>query len=214
VLLAGFIAHPYIGLGPPDPAAVAAAVVSDTTRWGLAHLTVSVGSGLTILAFLAVRSYLHEAGEERWSALAVSFIVIGSTLFAVLPGMEFAPLAAAVTGGDVQAAQAALIPWFVPILMISAVTFALGVLGFARGIARSGVLSPRLTWFVVGALAIMAGARFVSLSAVQLYVQGLAGIAALWPLAYQMWKATEAEAARQPRSVPSTDWQQRSAAGR
>ncbi len=188
VLLAGFVSHPYIGMGPPDPAAVAVAVVSDTTRWGLAHLTVSVGSGLAVLAFLAIRSYLREAGEERWSTPAVPFIVIGSTLYAVLPGMEFAPLAAAETGGDVQAAQAALLPWFVPILVTGAVTFALGVLGFARGIAHSGVLGPRLTWLVVGALVVMAAARFVPLSAVQFYVQGAAGIVALWPLAYEMWR--------------------------
>jgi hypothetical protein len=204
VLLAGLVSHPHIGMGPPDPAAVAVAVVSDTTHWGLAHLTVSVGSGLAILAFLAIRSYLREAGEERWSALAVPFIVIGSTLFAVLPGMEFAPLAAAETGGDVRAAQAALIPWFAPILMTSAATFALGVLGFAKGIARSGVLSPRLTWLVVGALAVMAAARFVPMNAVQFYVQGTAGIVALWPLAYEMWMYPEARPVGQPRPMPAT----------
>jgi hypothetical protein len=54
-----------------------------------------VASGLLVLAFLAIRSYLREAGEDRWNILALPFIVVGSTLFAVLPGMEFAPLAAA-----------------------------------------------------------------------------------------------------------------------
>jgi hypothetical protein len=204
VLLAGFVSHPYIGMGPPDPAAVAVAVMSDTTRWGLAHLTVSVGSGLAFLAFLAIRSYLREAGEERWSTLAVPFIVIGSTLFALLPGLEFAPLAAAETGGDVQAAQAALLPWFVPILVTGAVAFELGVLGFAWGLARSRVLSPRLTRLVVGALLVMAAARFVPLNAVQFYVQGAAGIVALWPLAYQMWQHPAARPARQPRLMPAT----------
>jgi hypothetical protein len=204
VLLAGFIAHPYIGLGPPDDAAIAAAVVSDTTRWGLAHLTVSVGSGLAVLAFLAIRSYLLEAGEERWSAQAVPFIVMGSTLFAVLPGMEFAPLAAAVTGGDVRAAQAALRPWFAPVLVAGAFTFALGILGFARGIAYSGVLGRRLTWLVVGALAVLAAARFVPLGAVQFYVQGAAGVVALWPLAYEMWRHPEARPAGQPLPMPAT----------
>lgn len=48
--------------------------------------------------------------------LELPFIVMGSTLFTLLPGMEFAPLAAAKTGGDIQTAQAALQPWFVPIL--------------------------------------------------------------------------------------------------
>jgi hypothetical protein len=204
VLLAGFVAHPFIGLGPPDPAAVAVAVVADTTLWGLAHLTVSVGSGLAVLAVLAIRSYLRAAGEERWSPVAVPFIVIGSTLFAVLPGLEFAPLAAAQTGGDVQAAQTALLPWFIPILMTGAAIFALGVLGFARGIAHSGVLSPRLTWLVVGALTVMAASRFVPLSVVQFYVQGAAGIVALWPLAYEMWTHPVARPTRQPRLMPAT----------
>jgi hypothetical protein len=52
-------------------------------------------------------------------------------------------------------------PWFIPILLTGAVSFALGAFGFAKGIARSEVLSPRLTWLVVGALVVMAVARFV-----------------------------------------------------
>jgi len=86
---------------------------------------------------------LRDNGEGRWSVLALPFIVMGSTLFTMLPAMEFAPLAAARTGGDVQAAQAALQPWFVPILVIGSISFAIGVLGFARGITRSGVLGRR-----------------------------------------------------------------------
>ncbi len=199
VLLAGFIAHPFIGLGPPNETAIAAAVTAYPTRWGLSHLTVAVGSGLLVLAFLAIRGYLRDAGEEVWSTLGFLFIVIGSTLFAVLPGMEFAPLAASATGGDVQAAQAALFPWFVPILMTGAVIFALGILGFQKGIADSGVLSQRLTWVVIAALAVMAVARFVPLAAVQLYLQGVAGIVALWPMAYQMWKLPQGKPAQQPR---------------
>ena len=94
VMLAGLFAHPYIAT-LPDEAAIAEAVAADTTYWGLVHLTAAVASGLLVLAFLAIRSYLREAGEDRWSILALPFIVTGSTLFAVLPGMEFAPLAAA-----------------------------------------------------------------------------------------------------------------------
>jgi hypothetical protein len=204
VLLVGFVSHPYIGMGPPDEAAIAAAVASETMRWGVSHLTVSVASGLVLLAFLAIRSYLREAGEERFSALGVPFIVIGSTLFAVLPGMEMAPLAAAETGGDVEAAQTALFPWFIPVLAIGAVTFAIGVAGFARGIADSGVLSGRRTRLVVVALGVLAASRFVPLGAVQFYVQGAAGIVALWPLAYEMWTQPKARAAGQPRTIPAT----------
>jgi hypothetical protein len=199
VMLAGLFAHPYIAT-LPDEEAVAAAATADTTWWALVHLTAAVASGLLVLAFLAIRSYLREAGEERWSILALPFIVVGGTLFAVLPGMEFAPLAAAETGGDVQAAQAALAPWFLPILVTGAATFAVGVFAFAKGIADSRVLSPRLSRLVVGALIVMAVARFVPVGAVQFYVQGAAGIVALWPLAYGMWRHPEAaRPAEQPR---------------
>jgi hypothetical protein len=203
VMLAGLFAHPYIAT-LPDEAAVAETAMADTTRWGLVHLTVAVASGLLVLAFLAIRSYLREAGEDRWSILALPFIVVGSTLFAVLPGMEFAPLAAAEAGADVQATQAALAPWFLPVLGTGAATFAIGVFAFAKGIADGRILSRRLTWLVVGALVVMAVARLVPVGAVQFYVQGAAGIVALWPLAYEMWKRPEAaRPAGQPRPMPA-----------
>jgi hypothetical protein len=203
VLLAGFVYHPYIS-PPTDPAAIATAAAADTTRWGLAHLVVGVGYGLAVLAFLAIRSYLREAGEERWSILALPFIVVGSTLFAFLPAMEIAMLAAAEVGADVQAVLIALDSWFFPILLTGAITFALGVFGFATGLVRSGVLGARLSWLVVWALVVMAAARFVPLGAA-LYVGGVAAIVALWPLAYEMWKHPEAaRPARQPRPMPAT----------
>jgi hypothetical protein len=190
VLLAAFVYHPYIA-DLTDKVAVAAALASHTAHWGPSHLAVGVGSGLVVLAFLAVRSYLREAGEERWSILALPFIVMGSTLFAFLPAMEIAMLGAAEAGADVAAVLVAMDSWFFPILMTGAIIFALGVFGFAMGIVRSGILSPRLTWLVVGALIVMAAARFVPLGAA-LYVGGAAGIVALWPLAYEMWKHPEA----------------------
>src|SRR5918996_4801792 len=106
VLLAALVAHPYLSGRLPNDAEVAEAVAGGTTRWGLVHLATSVASGLIILAFLAVRSYLREAGEDRLSTLGVPFVVLGSTLFAVLPGMEFAPLAAAETGATTAGIEA------------------------------------------------------------------------------------------------------------
>ena len=203
VLLFAFVYHPYIA-NLTDKAAVAAALTSDTARWGLSHLAVGVGSGFAVLAFLAIRSYLREAGEDRWSILGLPFIVMGSTLFAFLPAMEIAMLAAAEEGADVQAVQAALDSWFVPILLTAAVLFALGVFAFAKGIADSRVLSRRLSRLVVGALVVMAVARLVPVGAVQFYVHSVAGIVALWPLAYEMWKRTEARPAGQPRPMPAT----------
>ena len=69
VLLAAFVTHPYLSGRLPNDAEVAAAVAEGTTSWGLVHLATSVASGLIILAFLAIRSYLRDAGEDRFSAL-------------------------------------------------------------------------------------------------------------------------------------------------
>lgn len=202
VLLAGFVYHPFLD-HPTDPGTIAAAAAADTMRWGLAHLAIAVGYGFAVLAFIAIRSYLREAGEERWSARALPFIVMGSTLFAVLPGMEFAPLAAAEAGGDGKAAQAALIPWFVPILLIGGISFALGALGFAIAIVRSAVMDPLASWLVAGALVVMAAARFAPLSAAP-YVIAVAGVVALWPLASAMWKRAEGQPAEQQRPIAAT----------
>jgi hypothetical protein len=130
---------------------------------------------------------------------------MGSMLFAFPPAMEIAMLAAAEEGADLQAVLTALDSWFFPILLTAAVTFAIGVFAFAKGIADSRILSRRLTWLVVGALVVMAVARLVPVGAVQFYVQGVAGIVALWPLAYEMWKHPEAARppAGQPRPMPA-----------
>lgn len=84
----------------------------------------------------------------------------------------------------------------VPTALTGGVSFALGALGFARGIARSVVLSPGLTRLVVGALVVMAAARFAPVGAGQ-YVIALGGVVALWPVAYEMWRHPEAQPAGQ-----------------
>ena len=190
VLLIGFVYHPYVANGT-DESAIADAAASDTTRWGLSHLAIGVGYALMALAFIAVRSYLREAGDERWSVWALPFAVFGCALFPILTGMEFALLAAAETGGDVEAAQSELGPWFIPILATAAICFTLGAIGFATGVARSAVLSRKVTRVVVVALVLMAAARFVPLGAAQIVI-GVAGIVAFWPLAFEMWRHPDA----------------------
>lgn len=203
VLLAGFVLHPYIGLGPPDQTAVATAVADHQTRWGAAHLVTGVGSGLLVLAFLAIRVQLRENSPERWSARGIPFIVMGSALYTFLPGMEFAPLAAAETGADVKGAAESLVAWFVPIHVIGALAFGAGVLAFRRGLADSGYLQGR-TWQLVDcALVVMVVARVVPLAGVQFYVQGVAGVAALWPLAAAMRAAAVHRSATNPLPVSS-----------
>jgi hypothetical protein len=189
-MLLGHGYHPWIGT-PGDAdffERLAAAVSADPTRWWISHLGVALGSGLLILAFLAIRGHLRDAGEERWSVLGLPFIVMGSVLYALLPAIEFAPLGAFRAGADPGAVQAALVPWFVPILRTSAAILAFGVLAYVIGIARSGVLSRGLSWVVLGALVLLAVTRFFPLGAAQLYVGPAASLLALWPLAYVVWK--------------------------
>jgi len=201
VLLAGELYHPYLEF--PRESVVADAAAADPTRWGLAHLVVGVGYGLLAVAFLALRAHLRESGEEPWSARALAPVVLGCSLTAILTGMEFAPLTAAETGGDVEAAQRELLPWFLPIVAASGVAYALGALGFALALVRSGVPSSGWARLVAAALLATAIARFVPLGAA-FYVTGVATVVAFWPLAYSLWERGQAEVPERRRATPAT----------
>jgi hypothetical protein len=188
VLAVALLWHPHIPGRLPDNAAIAAAVAADPGGWALAHLTAGLAFGVVVLAFVAVRSYLRLAGETRWSLVGLPFIVIGSALHTMLPGMELAPVAAVQSGADAEAAQAALQPYFTPVLVGGGVLFAIGVVGFAKAVAASGIVSPGVGRLVVAALLLMAAARLVPLAVVQFEVQSAAALVALMPLAYRMWR--------------------------
>lgn len=194
VLLAAFVWHPYLPGRLPNEAAVADAVTAGTTRWGLSHLAAGVAFGFGVLAFMAIRNHLREVADDRGSALGLPLVVLGSVGYTMLPGMELTPLAAVESGGDPEAIQAALQPWFVPVLIVGGAVFALGVVGFAVAVARSGLLGRGMTGLVVVGLLLMAVSRLVPLVVFQLYLQGLAALVALWPLAYRMWRPGRAPA--------------------
>ncbi len=82
----------------PDRAGAAEAAAADITRWGLSHLAAVVASAAVALAFVAVRGFLRERGDGWLSAVGLGFVVIGSTMYATLPGMEFSVIAAHETG--------------------------------------------------------------------------------------------------------------------
>jgi hypothetical protein len=188
-LLAALVAHPFIEGRLPNETAIAEEVLAGTTRWGVVHLAASLASALIAVAFLAVRNHLHEAGEDRLSRLGLPLVIVGSTLYAVLPGMEFAALAAAETGAttaEVTEVQDAIGSWFMPVLVAGGVTFGLGVVSFVGAIRTSRIASARITSVVSVALIVMALSRLVPLSVTQFYIHGLAAVAAMWPLAYVM----------------------------
>lgn len=188
-LLAALAAHPFIEGRLPNQTAIAEEVVAGTTRWGVVHLAASLASALIALAFLAVRQYLHDAGEDRLSGLGMPLVIVGSTLYAVIPGMEFAALAAAETGATtagVAEVQDAIGRWLMPVLIASGLTFGLGAFCFAGAITTSRIANVRIAQVVGAALIIMALSRIVPLSITQFYIHGLAALVALWPLAYVM----------------------------
>jgi hypothetical protein len=104
--------------------------------------------------------------------------------------MEFVPLAVAENGGtasDVAAAQSAIAGWFMTVLLVGGVAFAVGASLFAAAISKAGVPTAGLRRVVVTALLVMAVTRLVPLFIAQAYLQSLAALVALWPLAYVMW---------------------------
>jgi hypothetical protein len=186
-LLLALVAHPFIEGRLPNQTAIAEEVVAGTTRWGVAHLAAALASALIAVAFLAVRNHIHEVGEDRPSGLGMPLVIVGSTLYAVLPGMEFAVLAAAETGAttaEVAEVQNAIEPWFMAVLIAGALTFGLGVISFVAAIRASKIASAGITQVVSVALIVMALSRIVPLSVAQFYIHGLAAVVAMWPLAY------------------------------
>lgn len=189
VMAAGLLYHPTIG-NPTDPDfldKLGAAVTADTFRWAVAHHLVAIGSGLIALAFLAIDARLRAAEQSRAAAIGFPLIVGGSLLYALLPAMEFAPLAAAKSGADPGAAQSAIFPWFIPTLYAGAIIFLVGSVFFALGILRGRTVGRRAAWFVALAMIVAAACRLIPINIIHMDVQAVAGILALWPLAYVTW---------------------------
>lgn len=183
--------HPYIP-ELDNSAEVARALEAGPGRWGLAHVAVGLAAALLLIAFLVLRGLLRARGD-RWSGWGMPFIVLGSVLFAFLPAMEVAIIAVNDSGGDVAAAMDQLNTWFVPVLIASSALFAVGLAGFAAGIATAPLgLSRGVARMVVVALLVAALSRFVPFGAA-LYVGAVALTVALWPLGLLMLREPEPE---------------------
>ena len=189
-LLAALAYHPFIA-NLTDKASVAATATADPNRWALTHIAVGLGAGLLLAALLAMCSFLRDAGEHRRSSAAVPYLAVGTTLFAFLPAMETAMGAASLAGADAVAVQSEIDVWFVPLLIVSSLLFAIGLMNLAVGVVESRVFDRRLAALVAGALVVMAVTRFVPLSAA-LYLGGVAGVVALLPVAARMWSTSPA----------------------
>ena len=196
LLTAALLWHPPLPGRLPDSAGVAEAASAGITRWGLSHVAAALASGAVAVAFVAVRGHLRERGDGSASAVGLGLVLIGSTLFAMLPGMEFAVVAAHETGADLAETQAALESWVVPILVVGGVTFAFGTVLFAVAVARAAAFAPLPTIIVAGALVVFGLSRVVPVGVVQFYVQSVAALVALLPLAVAIGTARQGAGTR------------------
>ena len=179
-LVAAIAYHPFI-TDLRHKHDVAAALTAGTTRWAVAHVATAVASALVTLAFLAVAAALRQRGEWRWSARAVPFVVVGGTLFAMLPAMEIAVLAASLAGADAEAVLLEMDAWFRPLLVTGAAVFAVGMVCVARSVVTARVLGRPTTSLVVVALTVAAVSRFLPFGAA-LTMGAAALVVGLWPL--------------------------------
>jgi hypothetical protein len=196
LLTAAMVWHPPLPGRLPHSAGVAQAAAADITRWGLCHVAVALASAAVAVAFVAVRGHLRERGDGSASAVGLGLVLIGSTLFAVLPGMEFAVVAAHETGADLAETQAALESWFVPVLIVGAVPFAFGTVLFAVAVARAASFARLPTVIVAGALVVFGPSRVVPVGVVQFHVQSVAALVALLPLAVAIGGARQGAGTR------------------
>lgn len=141
---------------------------------------------MIVLAFVAVRGHLRDRGDRSLSAVGLGFVVMGSTLYAVLPGMEFSVLAAHNTGADLAATQDALESWFVPVLIGGSLLFAIGTTLFAVAVVRSAALGRTEGLVIAGALVLFGLSRLVPIGVVQFYVQPAAALLAFLPIAAEV----------------------------
>lgn len=186
LLLLTFLWHPPIPGRLPDAPAVAEAAASDLTRWGLVHLATVVASAAVAVAFVAVHELLRAHGGHP-SLVGVGSIVVGSVLYAVLPALELAQLAAHETGADMAATQEALTGWFRLVLLSGGLVFLVGAVAVAVAVNRAALLGGGRDALVATALVLFAVSRLVPVGVVQFYVQAAMAVLALLPLAVQMW---------------------------
>jgi hypothetical protein len=151
-----------------------------------------------------IRSHLRERGDGWFSGVGLGLVRVGSTLYAVLPGMEFSAIAAHEAGTDIAAAHDGLQPWLITALARCFVVFAAGTILFAVTIVRSAPRGRAEAVVIAAALVVFGVSRVIPIGVVQSYVQPVAAPLALLPLA-----AESSGGRRQHRSVvadPERPW--------
>jgi hypothetical protein len=197
VLLAGLAAHPFVH-SYLDGGVIAGAVAGAPRRWAWSHLLIPLGLGLLLVAVTIIRHRLRDAGEQRWSVVALPLLLVGGTLLGALAGSEITLAAVARSGQDVLAVLEAG-ENAVALYLGGALMFATGWLCLAVALHRAPILPRAQTWVATVALAVVAGALFVPQTS-GTYAYGAALVVANWLIGYRMLagKARAPATATQP----------------
>lgn len=199
VFLAGILAHPFVTTYR-DTSVVAGAVTSAPARWALSHLFIAVGLGLLLVAVAVMRREFRDAGEQRWSVVAMPLLFVGATLLSALVGSEVTLAAVATTGQDVLAVLQASQTLTAPLYLGGALLFAAGWLTLAVAFRRVPILPSLQNRMVVVALLVVPIAMFIPQTS-GTYAYGIALLVPNWLLGYRMFSVARASAI--PDSTPS-----------
>lgn len=178
VFLAGLVAHPFVR-SYLDTGVVATAISGAPDRWAIAHLVIAVGVGLVLLAVLAIRRRFRIAGEQRWSSVAVTLLIVGGPLLGAVVGAEITLSAVVMSGSDVSVVLTEGETWTRPLFIGAIALFILGWLSFAVAFAKVPILPPGKNRLAMVALIAIPFGTFIPQTSGS-YLYGLAVLVVSW----------------------------------
>lgn len=193
LFLVGVALQPYID-DYGDSEEVAEKVATAASRYAWAQLVLVISLAFTFLAFFGLRMYLRGHGEDRWSVIAVPFMVIGgSTMAFASGGTGIGAWVTQDSGGSLALYFDSASDWILGIEAVGGTLAAVGIVAMAIAIARSGVLRKPLNWIVVVALFLSLSALVRGVGSLSSYVAAVTELVAFWILGVQMWREAKEE---------------------
>jgi hypothetical protein len=155
-------------------------------RWLLAAIVMAAALWLFALAVVSIRHWLREAGENRWSFIAVPFALAGFTLFTFMIGAQGLGLRMAIeagANGETFLNQAE--NWIMAVQLGGAILIAIGTLALILAFHRAHVFSRNRFGVIAIALVVAAVTNYLPFGAA-LWVGAIALLIAFWGISQQM----------------------------